>query len=297
MPTTKGANEIEYTEIPNYTEGWRSTDNSQAVRILECGWNNRYRFVQDLLGWSDYDSGSIITRYIPEQHPDPDLDTFYAVEAQLIGGVGVPDIDDDDFIRFLDKVPTDPIPAQLVYGRARYQVTYRQFDYDIFADEDIATELERYVSRYYNFSIESVTLPGNTFEFTSDSQKIPELAPIVFPLVELTYVWRQVPDPYPSATITAALGKVNNAAFDVNFSPTVYVAESLLLIGADVKSYWSVGGRFSWDITYKFSYRPNTWNKLYRKSTNSFDAIRRVAAPSQSAYLTTSFDALFTPTA
>jgi len=297
MPFTQGLNNVEYTEIPRPAEAWRSTDNSQAIRILECGWDQRYRFVQDLLGWSDYDSGPIITRYTPEQHPDPDFSTFYATDAQLIDSLGVPDTDSNalDFVRFLDKVPSDPIPdpGNEVFGRARYQVTYRQFDYDIFKDEDIATELERYISRYYNFSVENLTLPGNTFEFTNfPTEKIPQLAPIPVPLVELTYVWHQVPDPFPDQAISDALGKVNSALFD-----GFYLAETLIFIGADVKAYWSVGNRFSWDITYKFQYKANGWNKLYRRTNDTFEPIRRQAAPSKSIYETVSFETLFTPVA
>lgn len=196
-------------------------------------------------------------RTVPVQHSD--FPWLYAVEAETAGGVGVPG--------------TGARERQLYYygasasadGYAHIVVTYRALDYNVLTDAEAASqtvlkEMSRYVSRYDTYSAEAIEIPHHAFKYTADNVQIPTGIAKILTKKELTYVWHEVPD-VPEINIEACHGLVNSALFD-----NYYPAETLLFIAPDKKRYRATTGRIVWELTYKFSYRPQGWNKVYRRA-------------------------------
>jgi hypothetical protein len=287
MPTTLGLNKVDYTEIiEGYREIYRPNGN-ESVRILECNWNDRYGFIQDLIGYPKLDgfvAPFTLFRRLPEPHPE--LAYLYAVEADLLKGVGVPDISpDSNLIRFLNKVPTDPIPEPGTeeFGRARFAVIYRWLPYVLAKDGDVDSEIDRFVERRQTFSAENLGLPGNGFQFLTDyaahnNNTLQDNVQRLLFTKELSYIWYQVPA-IPEANIRNCIGKVNSMAFDtlgtvgLDGSPLGYPARTLLMIAPDIRPYSSTFGSLLYEIVYKFLYRPDTWTAAIRPGKAEFESV------------------------
>lgn len=212
-----------------------------------------------------------ITRDVPESHPHyPGL---YAMEARLLLGLGVGAQDGRGGVS---------------YDRARYAITYRGVDYDIF--EDGVDEWNRFTSKYRTFSIETLPLPGSTFKYVDGSNPvmpIPETPGKLFPSQEITYVWRRVPG-IPDSGIDECNGKVNEDTFDG------YPEETLLLAGVEPRPYISSTRQPLYDISFKFLYRKTTWNKIYQQSENDFTLVTTTGLETgQKIYGSADFTQLF----
>lgn len=303
MPTTDPLDSrkfaVPYTEIVDepYRESWR-TNGSEATRILECPWNLRKEFMWDTLGWSNNNAG-VLERVLPEQHPDFPNNTpgfgFYAAQAELLGGVGVPSIVpsglDGGMIRFLDTLPgtDDPTPGEEVYGRARFAVTYRARPYVIKADGDTSNELQRFVERRQTFAAENLEILGQAFYYVDDpATRVQIGVPKLFFTKELTYIWYEVPT-VPEDAIENCIGTLNDDTFDGR-----YPAGTLLMLAPDVVRQDNAIGYINYTIAYKFLYRADTWNVAIRPATGVLVPIAYVSDDSLAPYEVTDFNTLFT---
>jgi hypothetical protein len=302
MPVTLGINKVPYTEFIEGTREIYRAEGNEAVRVLDCPWNRRDEFRADMLGYPIQDLAPpfAIHRRLPEPHPEipipppspiyqPNNSTIFAVEMELLEGIGVPDINPDtNYIRFLDKGPTDliPEPGVEVFGKARFAVTYRWLPFDVRQDGDVTTELDRFVERRATYASQEVEVPGKGLEFNSDSVVLQVNVSRLLFRKELSYIWYQCPK-IPEANIRNCIGKVNSVTFDANGvvaadgSPLGYPAGTLLMIGNDYHRYNSASGDVVYDIVYKFIYRQDGWNVAIRPNTGEFEAIRfKVGTPS-----------------
>jgi hypothetical protein len=300
MPKTKGMFGIAYEE---YVEGYRETfrpDGNESTRILQVKWNQRGDFLADLIGYPVL-SGTTLQRRLPEAHPE--LMFLHAVDADLIRGLGVPDEDPDStLIRFLNVVPgtetaegddaddsgenTDsdnqsgdgleteaPETTALPYGKARYAVSYRALPFQVLADDDITTELDRFVERRQTFAGEAFGFPSQGFLFASDNKPVQSPVYKFLFTKELTYIWYQVPK-VPETNIRACIGHINSATFDTNNPDgSSYPAGTLLMIAPDVIRRRNALGDILYEIAYKFLYRAEGWNTAPRPSSGRLEAI------------------------
>lgn len=320
---TQGPNAVPYWEEPHAVERW-AADATEIVRVLTCPWDRRREFIQDLLGWHTRGSGGLLTRVRPDIHPywsdtsggqDAVFDAFFAVEANLEAGLGVPLQDDDGLLHYVADPPGRDDYSNAEAGRARYVVTYRPFDYAAFGNADNQSEyqdtdeLGRYVSRYRQFGQDVLTLPPAYLEWgqAGSSDKgtgvIPEGAAMPIPYQTILYVWRYVPfKAIPWDIISDTTGKTNAGAdFDAAyFGGTGWPENTLLLMQPEIKPVRSPAGQLLFDITYPFQYRPNGHDKLFRfrfSSTqeSSWEYVRRKTENDKSIYETATFANLFTP--
>jgi hypothetical protein len=287
MPSTNGRYAVAYTEyVENYREVYR-TNGNETVRFLQCAWRDRTNFMYDMLGFSESPGSGQLSRQIPEQHPD--LLHLYAADAEMIQGIGRPDQDaSTQLISFFDG-PTPPdslFVGDTGSGIARFAVTYRTFPFDILADDDIGTELDRYVERRTTYATEAFLIPGQTLKWSSDNKVIQEPTTKAFYTKELSYRWVDVPA-VPTSSIETCINKVNSTTFDG------YTAGKLLMIAPNLERTYNAVGQVVWEIIYKFLWRANGWNQLYRRSSGVFADVVNTVGGQPAIYDTADFNTLF----
>lgn len=256
MPTSSNHG-IEYED---FHSGYRASfilDGSMCVRPCLVDWDDHLEFIEDMLGWSKNRSDSI-HRSLPDRHPF--YDWMYASEAELAQGIGATAVDEsaDDLIRFVDK------PGSEDSGKCIVNITYKALDYDIKTDEEVeaSTQLEmiRYVTRKRTYATEALPIPNNFLKWVSDGQVINQTWTKQTYTMELSHTWHQVPS-IPETNIATCIGKVNDSTYFDGYS-----AETLLFVSPDIQRTRTAAGDIAYEITYKFIYRPNGWNKLFRAS-------------------------------
>lgn len=274
--TTRGHSGV---EVDGYRERF-GPDNSEATRVFDVPWNKRGEFKDAMLGYSYRSSG--LKRYIPDQHPE--FPWLYARDVELMNGIGAVTQTDTSAISAsgstytsmiayvdgtdLEAIRSGQVPAttQVYPGLARYRVTYRSLPYDVFPDDAVSSELERYVERRPAYAIQALPINNFQIKFINGDKDPVGAATKLFPTMELAYVWHEVPDPPPWDAIEACIGCVNDDLFDQFFdsSGVPFGAGTLLCLVPAMDRKRGPAGRMMWTITYKFLYRPQGHNYFPR---------------------------------
>lgn len=215
--------------------------------------------------------------------------------------------------QLLDNINIVPVPGEPDYidappsrkyrdGRARLRATFRARDYTILSDPDMAggNELRRYISRDEDFGLEALPLArlaaaGNRLMYSEGpfaGADIHEAGVKQYPLATLTYTWHNVPDP-PRTAYYACLGKVNKNPFDGFGGAPVYPAETLQCLPWKLKRKTGPTGRVQWQIQYRFSFRPQKWNRFPAGDGQHYKATFGGGAAGDTIYQKADFDQLF----
>lgn len=283
-------------------------DGVEAVRRLRTSWATRREFILDMVGWTeptpDPETQRLV-RHNPDQHPAHPW--LYCSGVRLAGwkGVAIQDAKGALCIEERDGDGSCPDSGEGTgNGWAVYDVMYKRFLYSIKEDDEVTTELDRYVRTDRKWAIENLSIPGQMLQFGSSgdtgqppgyaipsglaNKTIPEKITKPFPTVAWTYKWHQVPEPSDSQ-LSDALGKVNATEFD-GFFP----AETLLLASAEAQRVIHPSQYDYYDITFQFLYRPTGWNKIMSQQANgNFVKIVRKGDTSKGLYETYEFLDLF----
>lgn len=292
--TTRGAFAIPYVELMDgYGEGF-NPQQQQSSRVCCCKWDQRFKFVADMVGYGIYQPGTMVagvtsnlSRAIPDLHPECDF--LFCTGCELIEGIGtqlaLADYGDickamTNSIDYETAVSSSP-NNNAAYLLAKYRCHYEALPYSVYSDAGAPSdplslgttmgELSRYIQREPQPSAENLKLPGGQLEYP-DGTSINEPGAQPVPTMEMNYVWHQVPV-LPWEAIRRTVGKVNDALFD----PTYFAAEpeTILCNAPAVQVIRTAAGYFNYKITYKFSYRPNYapdgttaqgWNYFYRRN-------------------------------
>lgn len=239
MPTTTGIYGVDYREVADYTsykETFSQGNGNESQRLLMVRWDQRYKFVIDMVGHSTPDfafGGRLIRRHLPNAHPV--MSDLYCVSCELVRGDGVPLSDPrNGLIYFVDKKPPisniEILQGTAPPGWAVYNCTYRKLPFAVLEDQQVAPfeppELYRYVQRKATFATESITYRGGQFYYVDGTvgaqrTKIPEGPVALLGTQTLYYTHHQVPMPGAGrlpkkmeSAIEACIGKVNSVAFD-----------------------------------------------------------------------------------
>jgi hypothetical protein len=171
-------------------------------------------------------------------------------------------------------------------------------------------ELARYVIREEEFTLESIPLarvaagvtdstgkvlasPLTFTEGPAAGQVIPEAGVQQLPGSMLVYTWVDVPD-LPRAAYATCVGKINASPFDGLNGTPVYPAESLLCLPWRTKPTFSVTGRVTWRIQFRFAFRPQLWNRYPLGTAQGFYKATFGGAPNgPTVYETADFSELF----
>jgi hypothetical protein len=289
---TTRRSEIEYWELPNYTETWED-HNAGLVRRLACLWSQRQDFILDVVGDANV-TGGLLRRDLPEE--DRDFAGFYADGLNFVGHAGSPDRDaTTKGLRVVErKHILATAEADVTDGLAIYDVTFRRPLYDV-ADDDSAhadptLERSRYVIRSGDdISAEALPVYANWLEF-EDHKPVGENAAVVFPQGIFPLLWHMVPtDGFPRVAAFGMQGKVNADSFEG------FDAETLLFLGAKTTLYQAANTRNYYDVLYTFQHKPSGWNNYLRPNSvpPAFGRVIRKNDPDNGVYLTGNFPDLF----
>jgi hypothetical protein len=319
-----------WKELDGYRERWREDDMS-VTRVWNGPWLGRKAFVDWLLGYSttvadvsmDPENTTYkLSRTLPAQHPE--YPWLFASEVEDLSGVGAwdeiawlcrdrngdPILDENgeigDFV-FAPSIRYYDSSSMSSAHSCTLRVVYRHRDYELREDADAwerdEGELSRYVSRFFRVAILHLQLASlsTLLKFTEgphENTEIPEAGVKLFPTVQLTMVWNQVPD-VPWDAINACTGHVNAETFDGAPGYRSYPPGTLLCQAPEVKRLKSIVGRVIWEIIYRFDYRgsvlaadgtPATWNHFPAGDGQLYKAAFPAAVP---VYPSADFDSLF----
>lgn len=223
---------------------------AKASRVFDVGFDERWDFVREMIGWSEDYLPDGVTRYIkrtlPKAYPvftrKNNKPWLWARHASSIKGL-----------------KAENWSAGRQHGRynlSRVKIDYESVPYSIWRDDEIRNAsgvpdealLYRYIVRTFQPSSEYLTFPRGAYKWVDDAVEA-NRAPVdgshgrVVSFLEITYTWVEVPG-VPEA-LAGRIGAVNDALFDG--AP----AETLLLVGATLKPYRSVVGNRVFDIEMK----------------------------------------------
>lgn len=243
-------------------------------------------FIQDLTGGFITANGETVYN-IPERFfPNSSL---WCVSASA-KGIGVPTGDSDG-----------PNYA----GGAIVTAQFETLDYDPEQQNDGGNDPDEnptptvYATESRSTSAQVLTLERTdavgepAWKWSSDDVPLGEEAPEIIKLVpegDYTIVRHSVPK-HPKSTIDGLVGKVNSGTFPVSSSAGGYAAGTLLFMGDDANRQHTSEGVKAWEITLKFAYNPNGWNKIYRPGTGQYEEVEEIDG-GEKIYTTASFTPL-----
>lgn len=215
-------------------EGYDVDGGPTASVTLRCAWADRWDLVADIVGGS-----------LPWPH-------FTGTYPPLARSAGV------------KPVPTHytAVDQSIVYPEALVTVNYSTKNVDL-------------VSESLDPTVEFLTLDFKRFRWASASGD---------PLIEaeapgrlmrgltLTRKYSRIAGPLP-ATILTECGKVNTAAYASSLLGLTFAAETLLYTPPHLDRTIKSDGDEGWNITFKFMYLPQTWNKFWRAKTQAYESI------------------------
>ncbi len=224
---------IEVTELEG--QGFEiNEDSNSAVRILQTDYteNILQNFPRVMRGSHATAPGNTITREIPRVHPLHNW--LYCTSLRLQGGKGSTyesTANADSGIMLYRDAPNS------AEGRAIWEATYSWLPYEIRQDEEIGgngvlTELDRFVRKEANPSVEALPIDGTAWKWSVAPQdKIAEPTTVLLSTTTLTYLWYWVPSPFNQTAWDTAIGKVNSVAFDVNEPQGNYAVGTVYFAG------------------------------------------------------------------
>ena len=295
---TTATSGIPYEWLPAYNENFTHSDSDSVAHCIVLDTPDfRMHFPIDMMG----DAIPGISRKLPQTHPHKTW--MYCVECKLMDGKGAWRTSSVGAIEFFANYPNQPTQGYLIY-----EVTYRPVPYTVLPDTAITSELDRYVVRKWNISIETYQMPGNTFGWSDEGTivPIPENIAKQRPFIELHYSWHWVPEPIKMSVIVDTVGKINQNPFDNTPGPankghdTAFKAGHLLCAPPEISDrMYTPSGQAVRDINYVFLFRPDsTWNDFFQKQKGDFVRVYKihngaVAVPSSSVYEEADFAKLF----
>jgi hypothetical protein len=168
-------------------------------------------------------------------------------------------------------------------GQAEVELTYATLPYEIRTDAATYAnplgELSRYVERTEMYAVQAQSVPSQIpFIFNdpaapSDIQNkiVPGNPFLIIPTKQLMYRWIDVPV-VPESAINTCVGTVNAKPFDGG-AYTIYPPGTLLMQAPVKKRMQTAVGAIVWEITYRFDYRKDTWNKFLAADRNYYTAL------------------------
>lgn len=194
-------------------------------------------------------------------------------------------------------VPTGDSGGPNYAGGAIVTAQFATVDYDPEDESDPNNPaVAVYLSESRSTSGQVVTLAKKdadgaaAWKWSSDDVELGDDAPEIVKVVpegDYTLVRHFVPV-LPASTIDGMIGKINNGTFPTSSSAGGFAAGTLLFMGDDSQRQHTSEGTKAWEITLKFAYNPNGWNKIYRSGTGAYEEVEEIAG-GEKMYLTGNF--------
>jgi hypothetical protein len=195
-----------------------TTDSSQTL-VYQVDWSQLNAFIDDVLGYTNL-NGVNLNRIVPDWSPD--FAMFFATKAsvrpkgQPSTGMGL--TTDGNY-------GNKTAPQWKV---AEISVTYQPLHYAILNDNQIGTELDRYVTRKTDIKADYLQLQQGAMKWVTrpNHEALNQAPGIITPALVVEYTWHEVPSKYSptdgnlefriptSDRILALQGKCNLTPFD-----------------------------------------------------------------------------------
>jgi hypothetical protein len=283
-----------YLAVPwqeSNAQAWEiGADEHSATRFAQFDGSLEARFTAAICGYSELLADKTIARHIPEFHPK--FEHLWARRVRFNRETGEPSNGGPLF--------------SLVYERAEASVDYEPLPYLVWDDSNRpaglarADEMWRYVSRTETFAVESVLVPGGSFQYEGGTVDVPEVPARVVPSFTAFVVWHEVPCEYDfdnayglpaipagiKTRIAAVEGHINSGNF------LGYPPKTLLAISAEPTYRRMHDGKVCVDIKYTLAgrgTRDNTgvaagvgstspdWERLLRKDGLFYRILNKVS--------------------
>jgi hypothetical protein len=260
-----------YTEAEDSGSGSLSDENSHVEIVYQVDDDQLVPFCDAVLGYTVYGVDNFnLERTLPQKHPQ--FNNFYAHSASW-KRIGAP-----------TNVVYNGTPNVGQWVISKITVDFRPPPYDVLADSAIGTitingvqypnELNRYVSRTYNYVMEYLSVRGlmKFYNWLGEPDQNGNRYPV--PLddapggatiyLEKEMTWYQIPayvgiggntdfTPPNQATVMALAGQTNATTFDGHPPGTVVLAGYIPKL---VRPHVSTGA-YTWNLTYRFLVRDN----------------------------------------
>lgn len=253
-PTITAAyEEVDESPVEAYT-----SRGFEARRILQCDWQDRLVLAGQLRG--GLQAGQQGYTYTPPQ-PYPHYTPAVVADVR-IEPFGAP--------------RASGVATELNYELARLTVEYRI--------PERGSDEQALVSESLEAAAEFLTLPAEKFYW--DSQAATPISESEAPakllrMLDWVYIRHQLVE-VPSAVL-GLVGCVNASAVTSTTLGLTFPAETLLYNPPRLQREFTTEGAKAWSATFRFTYRPDGWNKFPRRGSgvfqNMYDAGGQVFRP------------------
>lgn len=259
---------IDHEELAGSPQEIGSETDFKARRSLKCAWADRLTLYDQMLTGYLINAGGtppLITR-IGQQYPD--WPGVYAVRCSI-----------EPFAS--DVQAADAQGRIAKYAHARLSVDYepRNFAYGVGTDagqigeESVETVAEFLTAPHQRLFWDTSGLPAAGLNENEAPGKI--IRSLIW-----VYTYRQVLD-VPAGWRTY-VGYTNLSAVTSTSTGLVFAADTLLYEGVRLGRVVTQGAQQAWTAQLRFTHRPETWNKWYKRGT---DTISNVYKADGSRYL------------
>jgi len=138
---------------------------------------------------------------------------------------------------------------------------------------------EKSISEQLEPFVETLQFPYTDYRWGSGSGAalVPEEAPL-FPLYRCTYTMTRHAQKSVPAEAINLVGNINNASvtpvlLNPESATLVFPTHTLMFNPPVISLSAAEDGTSRFDLTYRFSFRAETWRKFYRNSTKTYEAI------------------------
>lgn len=263
---------IAYEELEGSPQEQLTQSGFTATRTLKCPWADRLTLAQRLLGgWLTIGGGT--SYYTPYGYPGQ--------PSAVVQSVSIGNFDE----RITD---TGGDTTRASYGYGQLTVNYGNSTLTGDPDNADAPLFEESLEPYAEF----LTLPAVGFKWGStsgDALKDEEAPGKLFKGLNWVYSRPSVTN-IPSAVLSL-VGCVNSSALHSKSLGLDFAAETLLYNPPLLRRAVTADGSGAWSLEYRFSYKPQGWNRFWRAKTQAWDRIYTASGPAD-PYLTGDFTAL-----
>lgn len=230
---------LDVVEVGSPTESWNQDGQLTAQVTLACPWNNRLAVIQDIMGYGVY-------------YPRYPLALALPINASITG------FSREGSTANLRMVVPDNARITIQYGQGKSK---SQSGVDIFSES-----LEP--------SFEFITLPFDKFRWanpTDGDKLIADEAPgkliVGFDYVQTRYQLSSIPTAILNPGIVNQ-STVFAATLGISFAP-----QTLLYMGSVPSRTIKSDGSAAWNMTSRFSFRAQGWNKFWRAKTQNWEQL------------------------
>ena len=163
------------------------------------------------------------------------------------------------------------VPDETRYAAAGQIIFYEDALFTINYSSAEETDL---VAESLEPSAEFITLDHREFRWSSDDgeplleAEAPGRLQRGLTIVRTLYHLTSIP-----TVVATGIGKVNHATYTSGILGLIFQPETLLYTPPTISRTITTGGTKGWNLTVRFMYKPEGWNKFWRAKTNAFAEI------------------------